>query len=96
MEDRILEELYQVLTTNNVLLAVWCDDATYSHLSRGGHLQKKKRFCYECLTKKVLNKNSAPINEELIEFPKGEDRITSICFMIPDGEVPPTLVFMIK
>ena len=62
------------------------------HLSRGGHLQKKNRFFYKRLTKKVLNRNSAPINKELIDFPKGEDKITSICFMISDGEVPPDVV----
>ena len=54
--------------------------------------RKKNRFFYECLTKKVLNRNSAPINKELIDFPKGEDKITSICFMISDGEVPPDVV----
>jgi hypothetical protein len=53
---------------------------------------EKNRFFYECLTKKVLNRNSAPINKELIDFPKGEDKITSICFMISDGEVPPDVV----
>lgn len=44
------------------------------------------------MTQQILNRNSAPINKELIDFPKGEDKITSICFMISDGEVPPDVV----
>ena len=63
----------------------------YTPLQRWSFAEKN-RFFYECLTKKVLNRNSAPINKELIDFPKGEDKITSICFMISDGEVPPDVV----